>query len=68
VAPRRRSGARTGSQELDAGKADAVDIYLTDETLFPRPATLTPSPHREHRTAVLFSSPLGLFHVMVWRR
>jgi hypothetical protein len=62
AAPRRRSGARTGSQKLDEGKDDAVDIYLTDEILFPRPATPTPSPHREHHLGhpVLFPPPWPL--------
>jgi hypothetical protein len=62
AAPRRRSGARTGSQELDAGKAVAVDIYLTGETLFPKPATPTPSTHREHhRGHTILPFPLVTF-------
>jgi hypothetical protein len=38
-----------------------MDIYLTNEILFPRPATPTLSPHRERRTAALFSSALASF-------
>jgi hypothetical protein len=62
AALRRKSRARTGCQELDAGKAVAVDIYLTGETLFPKPATPTLSTHREyHRGCTLLSFPLVTF-------
>jgi hypothetical protein len=44
------------------GKVVAVDIYLTGEILFPKPATPTPSTHREHHHGrTLLSSPLVTF-------
>jgi hypothetical protein len=57
------------SEEPELRRTTAgVDIYPACAHPFTEPATTTPPPHREHRTTTLFSSPLGLFPVMDWRR
>jgi hypothetical protein len=68
AAPRRRSGAWTGSQELDLGKADAMDIYLTDETLFPGRQRLHRCPTVSTARPPCSLPLLGPFPVMVRRR
>jgi hypothetical protein len=62
-------GQGAGREEPELRRTTAgVDIYPACTHPFTEPATTTSPPHREHRTATLFSSPLGLFPVMDRRR